>query len=154
MEPNKVVQALNVLQDEGREDLIKEGVLEEAWVGLRRPKRVSAEGVSAAVAACTSLHRVGKKFRAKSASGRKVARSPQSDVLLEVSGTSFSSGVRRRGVSRFSRRHGASLAWRVAPGGRGSGLNNAVSVGDRMGAQAVIAHACCMYVAASKPNHR
>ncbi|KAJ1127560.1 hypothetical protein NDU88_005959 [Pleurodeles waltl] len=75
MEPSKIVMALKVLQDEGREDLIKEGVIEEAWVGLRRPKRRSAEGVSAAVAACSSP-KSGKKFIKKSVEGRKVFRSP------------------------------------------------------------------------------
>ncbi|KAJ1115437.1 hypothetical protein NDU88_003661 [Pleurodeles waltl] len=79
MEPNRVVQALKVLHDEGREDLLREGVLEQAWVGIKRPKRLSAEGVSAAVAACTSPVKQSKKFKSKSVGGRKVARSPQSD---------------------------------------------------------------------------
>ncbi|KAJ1211158.1 hypothetical protein NDU88_006519 [Pleurodeles waltl] len=140
MEPSKVVQALKVLQDEGREDLIKDGVLEEAWMGLRRPKRVSADGVSAAF---TSPQKVFKKFKTKSALGRKVSRSPQSagEVVDDVSGSQLISGGRRRGVSRFSRRQGASLAWCVAAGGRGSGPMNAVSVSDRMGAQAFTEHA-------------
>ncbi|KAJ1116219.1 hypothetical protein NDU88_004437 [Pleurodeles waltl] len=143
MEPSKVVQALKVLQEEGREDLIKDGVLEEAWVGLRRPKGVSAKGVSAAVAACTLLQRVCKKFKTKSALGRKVARSPQSagEVVEDISGSRLISGVRWRGVSRFSRRQGASLARRIAAGGRGSGPMNAMSVSDRMGAQAFTEHA-------------
>ncbi|KAJ1207937.1 hypothetical protein NDU88_003327 [Pleurodeles waltl] len=143
MEPSKVVQALKVLQDEGREDLIKDGVLEEAWVGLRRPKRVSAEGVSAAVAACTSPQKVFKKFKTKSALGRKVSCSPKSagGAVDDVSGLRLISGVRRRGVSRFSRRQGASLARRVAAGGRRSGPMNALSVSDRMGAQAFTEHA-------------
>ncbi|KAJ1108575.1 hypothetical protein NDU88_005951 [Pleurodeles waltl] len=143
MEPSKVVQALKVLQDEGREDLIKDGVLEEAWVGLRRPKRVSAEGVSAAVAACTSPQKVFKKLKTKSAFGRKVSRSPQSagESVDDVSGLRLISGVRRRGVGRFSRRQGGSLVRRVAAGGRGSGPMNAVSVSDRMGAQAFTEHA-------------
>ncbi|KAJ1090900.1 hypothetical protein NDU88_004028 [Pleurodeles waltl] len=130
-------------QDEGREDLIKDGVLEEAWVGLRSPKRVSAEGVSAAVAACTSPQKVCKKFKTKSALGRKVTRSHQSagEVVEDVSGSRLISGVRRRGVSHFSRRQGASLAQRVAASGRGSGPMNAVSVSDRMGAQAFTEHA-------------
>ncbi|KAJ1199999.1 hypothetical protein NDU88_003829 [Pleurodeles waltl] len=78
MERNKVVEALRVLQEEGREDLIKEGVLEQAWVGLRRPKRSSAEGVSAAILACTSpaiSPRKSRKFKAKSVSGRKAVGS-------------------------------------------------------------------------------
>ncbi|KAJ1135942.1 hypothetical protein NDU88_002371 [Pleurodeles waltl] len=143
MEPSKVLQALKVLQDEGREDLIKDGVLEEAWVGVRRSKRVSAKGVSAAVAACTSPQKVCKKLKTKSALGRKVRRSPQSagEVVEDVSGSRLISGVQRHGVRRFSRRHGASLARLVATGGRGSGPMNVVSVSDCMGAQAFTEHA-------------
>ncbi|KAJ1178852.1 hypothetical protein NDU88_004094 [Pleurodeles waltl] len=143
MEPNKVVQALKVLQDEGREDLLKEGVLEQAWVGLRRPKRVSAEGVSAAVAACTSPIKRGKKFKAKSLHGRKVTRSPAKDQSFsqEVSVMQLAGAGRRRGGGRFSRRQGASLARRLAAGGRDSFIPSAVSVAERQGAQAVSAHA-------------
>ncbi|KAJ1149898.1 hypothetical protein NDU88_002697 [Pleurodeles waltl] len=143
MEPNKVIQALKVLQDEGREDLLKEGVLEQAWVGLRRPKRVSAEGVSAAVAACTSPVKAGKKFKSKSMHGRKVSRSPYRDEepSQEVSVMQLSCAGKRRGGGRFSRRQGASLARRVVAGGRDSMVASAVSVADRKGAQAVIAHA-------------
>ncbi|KAJ1144893.1 hypothetical protein NDU88_011187 [Pleurodeles waltl] len=143
MEPNKVVQALKVLQDEGREDLLKEGVLEQAWVGLRRPKRVSAEGVSAAVAACTSPIKVGKKFKAKSLHGRKVTRSPVKDQSSsqEVSVMQFYGAGKRRGGDRFSRRQGASLARRVAAGGRDSLIASALTVAERQGAQAVTAHA-------------
>ncbi|KAJ1190692.1 hypothetical protein NDU88_000014 [Pleurodeles waltl] len=80
MEANKVVQALKVLQEAGREDLTKEGVLEQAWVGLKRPKRSSADRVSAAVLACKSPEsspKKCKKFRAKSFAGRKVSVSPE-----------------------------------------------------------------------------
>ncbi|KAJ1130045.1 hypothetical protein NDU88_008401 [Pleurodeles waltl] len=128
--------------DEGREDLLKEGVLEQAWVGLKRPKRVSAEGDSAAVAACNSPVKSGKKFKAKSAHGRKVSRSPRSDEepMQEVFVTSVSCAGRRRGGRRFSWRQGASLARRVAPGGRDSVVAGAVSVSECMGARAVIAH--------------
>ncbi|KAJ1214774.1 hypothetical protein NDU88_002387 [Pleurodeles waltl] len=122
MEPNKVVQVLKVLQDEGREDLLRKGVLEQAWVGLKRPKRLSAEGVSGAVAACTSPVKTCKKLKAKSARGRKVARSPQSDeepfsiIQCPVEGVVG----KRRGGCRFPRRQGASLSRRVAAGGRGA----------------------------------
>ncbi|KAJ1202999.1 hypothetical protein NDU88_006794 [Pleurodeles waltl] len=118
MEPNKVVQALKVLHDEGREDLLREGVLEQAWVGLKRPKRLSAEGVSAAVVACTSPVKVLKKFKPKSVGGKKVARSPQSDVepISVVRGPIEGVAGKRRGGSRFPRRQGASLSRRVAAG--------------------------------------
>ncbi|KAJ1144200.1 hypothetical protein NDU88_010502 [Pleurodeles waltl] len=143
MEPNKVVQALKVLQEEGREDLIKVGVLEEAWVGLRRPKRLSAEGVTAAVVACTSPQKTFKKFKSKSALGRKVTCSPDETVgaVEEVAGSLPTVGLRRRGGGRFSRRLGTSLAQRVAAGGMGSGPMSAVSASSRMGKQASIEHA-------------
>ncbi|KAJ1149447.1 hypothetical protein NDU88_002257 [Pleurodeles waltl] len=108
MEPSKVVQALKVLQDEGREDLIKDGVLEQAWVGLRRPKRLSAEGVSAAVAACSSPVKAGRKFQCKSATGRKVARSPgEFEAANEVVAVQSPGGVKRQGISSLPRRQGS-----------------------------------------------
>ncbi|KAJ1206923.1 hypothetical protein NDU88_002316 [Pleurodeles waltl] len=136
MEPSKVVQALKILQDEGREDLIKEGVLEEAWVGLRRPKRLSSRGVSAAVIACSSSPQKCKKFKYKSAEGRKVTGSP--DQLEETSRMVQGSPVwlaRKRGAGRSSWRSGGSLARRVAAGGRGAGLLSAEAVMERQGAQ-------------------
>ncbi|KAJ1208381.1 hypothetical protein NDU88_003767 [Pleurodeles waltl] len=120
MEPSKVVQALKILQDEGREDLIKEGVLEEAWVGLRRPKRLSSRGVSASVIACSSSPQKCKKFKAKSAEGRKASRSPdefaETSAKVQGSPTWF---ARKRGAGRSSQRSGGSLARWVAAGGRG-----------------------------------
>ncbi|KAJ1100664.1 hypothetical protein NDU88_005745 [Pleurodeles waltl] len=132
MEPNKVVMALKVLQEEGREDLIKEGLLEEAWVGLKRPKRRSAGGVSAAVAACSSP-KSGKKFKTKSVEGRKVSRSPDLEVV-DVSVPPGSSVV-SRGRQRvcLPRRQGSSLLQRVSAGGRGVPLKPAVARAGRMG---------------------
>ncbi|KAJ1119991.1 hypothetical protein NDU88_008174 [Pleurodeles waltl] len=141
MEPSKVVQALNVLQDEGREDLIKEGVLEQAWVGQRRPKLLSAKGVSAAVAACTSPVKAGKKFRCKSATGRKVARSPVgAEAANKVVAVQSPGRVKHRGISSLPRRQGSSLGRQVSAGGRGSIWRTAVSVGGRVGAQIPFAH--------------
>ncbi|KAJ1099115.1 hypothetical protein NDU88_004219 [Pleurodeles waltl] len=141
MEPSKVVKALKVLQDEGREDLLREGVLEEAWVGLRRPKRLSAEGVSAAVAACSSPVSAGRKFRVKSATGRKVARLPVSDDTSDVVLPGPPLAVsKRRGICRLPRRQGSSLRSRVAAGSR-SFVNAAVAKRGRMGAQIRFAHA-------------
>ncbi|KAJ1089392.1 hypothetical protein NDU88_002543 [Pleurodeles waltl] len=122
MEPNKVVEALRILQQEGREDLIKEGVLEQAWVGLKRPKRSSAEGVSAAILACTSpagSPRKSKKFRAKSISGRKVSVSPER-VLQENELRVDLPGGRscRSGGVKVPRRSGASYRQRPSGGGR------------------------------------
>ncbi|KAJ1149938.1 hypothetical protein NDU88_002736 [Pleurodeles waltl] len=113
-------------------------MLEEAWVGLRRPKRLSAEGVSAAVAACSSPLKACKKFKTKSAAGRKVSRSPEFvEVVADLSVVPQSlAGVRgRRGVC-LPRRQGSSLLRRVSAGGRGAGLMPAVAVGSRMGAWA------------------
>ncbi|KAJ1153966.1 hypothetical protein NDU88_006724 [Pleurodeles waltl] len=140
MEPSKVVKALKVLQEEGWEDLLKEGVLGEAWVGLRRPKRLSAEGVSAAVAACTSPVRTGKKFRCKSATGRKVAGSPDNEETVDLGLPGHSlGGLRRRGICSLPRRQGSSLLKRVTAGGRGSVI--AVARRGLMGAQIRFAHA-------------
>ncbi|KAJ1126231.1 hypothetical protein NDU88_004639 [Pleurodeles waltl] len=137
MEPNKVVQALKTLQDEGREDLIKEGVLEEAWVGLKRPKRLSSGGVSAAVIACSLPPKKFKKCKIKSAEGRKVTRSPEGlrDLLPQASGSNEEFVARKRGAGRCSRRSGVSLAQRVAAGGRGAGRLGAVAGDERQGAQ-------------------
>ncbi|KAJ1125998.1 hypothetical protein NDU88_004411 [Pleurodeles waltl] len=134
MEPNKVVMALKVLQVEGREDLIKEGVLEEAWVGLKRPKRRSAGGVSAAVAACSSP-KLGKKFKAKSVQGRKVSSSPELEVVdLSVPQGSSVLSRGRQGVS-LPRRQGLSLLRRVYASGRGVPLKPPVVRAGRMGAR-------------------
>ncbi|KAJ1208055.1 hypothetical protein NDU88_003445 [Pleurodeles waltl] len=137
MELSKVVQALKILRDEGREDLIKDGVLEEAWVGLKRPRRLSAQGVSAAVAACSPPSGKLKKFKNKSADGRKVSRSPvsvQEDVepFPKVAGAVV---PRRRGTGHLLRRSGVSLARRVAAGGRGVGRVSAVAISERQGAR-------------------
>ncbi|KAJ1218270.1 hypothetical protein NDU88_005853 [Pleurodeles waltl] len=121
MAANSVVQALKVLQDAGREDLIKEGVLEQAWVGLKRPKRLSAERVTAAVLACKSPKSPKKlnKFREKSVAGRKVSVSPErsegsEEGLLKL--PDF------RGGARLTRRSGSFLRQRVAAMGRGSSV--------------------------------
>ncbi|KAJ1193176.1 hypothetical protein NDU88_002481 [Pleurodeles waltl] len=125
MEPSKVVQALKMLQEEGREDLIKDGVLEQAWVGLRRPKRSSAEGVTAAILACTSPEQSPikfEKFESKSVSGRKLSVSPECAMeLVGESSVELPVGrpVRQGGV-RFARWSGASFRQRVAAVGRGS----------------------------------
>ncbi|KAJ1128281.1 hypothetical protein NDU88_006660 [Pleurodeles waltl] len=143
MEPNKEVQALKVLQDEGREDLIKEGVLEEAWVGLRRPKRLSSGGVMAAVIACSSPQKKFKKCKNKSAEGRKVKRSPDllQEVLPQASGLNEPIVVRGWGAGRCSQRSGVSLTRRVAAGGRGAGPCGVVAFMRLQGARRVEAHA-------------
>ncbi|KAJ1207383.1 hypothetical protein NDU88_002774 [Pleurodeles waltl] len=143
MEPSRVVKALKVLQGEGREDLIKEGVLEEAWVGWRRSKRLSAEGVSSAVAACSSPLKTCKKCKSKSAAGRKVSRSPELVEVLDDSSSapeSLAGLPGRRGVC-LPWRQGSSLLRRVLAGGRSIGLRPAVMGAGRMGARARGAHA-------------
>ncbi|KAJ1190877.1 hypothetical protein NDU88_000196 [Pleurodeles waltl] len=132
MAANSVVQALRVLQEAGREDLIKEGVLEQAWVGLKRPKRSSAERVSAAVLACTSPESPKKfrKFKEKSVAGRKVSVSPERSEGLEQGLTNFPcvSGV-RGGGAHLIRRTGSSLRQCMAALGRGSSIGMAARVG-------------------------
>ncbi|KAJ1218858.1 hypothetical protein NDU88_006430 [Pleurodeles waltl] len=118
--PNKVVQALQVLQEEGREDLLREDVLEQAWVGLRLPKRVSSEGVAAAVIACSSPVHPPKKFKQKSVAGRKVRISPER-VVVEVQEATLGLPTGKmqaiRGGMKFVRHAGASFQQRVASRG-------------------------------------
>ncbi|KAJ1217676.1 hypothetical protein NDU88_005269 [Pleurodeles waltl] len=146
MQPSKVVQALKVLQEEGREDLLKDGVLEQAWVGLRRTKRSSAEGVTAAILVCASPEQSPKKFKkfkSKSVSGRKVSVFPECTVEL-VGESSVDLPVVhpvRRGGARFARRSGASFRQRVATVGRGTMPVGAVADAGQAGASSVGAHA-------------
>ncbi|KAJ1192100.1 hypothetical protein NDU88_001412 [Pleurodeles waltl] len=128
MEINKVVQALKVLQEAGREDLIKEGFLEQAWVGLRRPKRSSSDRVSAAVLACkfpVVSPKKCRKFKAKSVAGRKVPISP--DHEREESRVGAGGGLPcvsavRRVAARSARRSGSLFSQRVAAVGRGAAV--------------------------------
>ncbi|KAJ1098668.1 hypothetical protein NDU88_003775 [Pleurodeles waltl] len=141
METNKVLEALRILQQEGREDLIREGVLEQAWVGTKRPKRSSAEGVSAAILACTSpagSPRKCKKFKAKSVAGRKVSALPER-VFQEGERRGDLPGghpVRRGGI-KVPRRSGASFRQRVVALGRGSWQAVAVAVAGQVVAHGV-----------------
>ncbi|KAJ1170936.1 hypothetical protein NDU88_002807 [Pleurodeles waltl] len=59
---NRVVQAF---QAEGREDLLQDRVLEQARVDLNRPKRLSSEGVAAAVIVCSPSQQKVYKARGK-----------------------------------------------------------------------------------------
>ncbi|KAJ1153937.1 hypothetical protein NDU88_006695 [Pleurodeles waltl] len=104
----KVVQALKVLQDEGREDLLQDGVLEHAWVDLRRLKRMSSEGVAVAVMACASPTHTPKIFRQQSISGRKVKLSPERLAFLAWWGQLVYRlmQVKRGGVRTPARREG------------------------------------------------
>ncbi|KAJ1149290.1 hypothetical protein NDU88_002101 [Pleurodeles waltl] len=137
MDNNRVIQALNILHIEGREDLLFEGVLEHAWVCLKRPKRASSEGVAGAVTACVSPQK-SKKFKQKSVSGRKVSVSPERDAVRAINvemGLPARSIVARRGGLRFAQRSGASLRQRVAGRGRDMNVQGAVAAQSRMGAR-------------------
>ncbi|KAJ1161065.1 hypothetical protein NDU88_001553 [Pleurodeles waltl] len=133
---SRVVEALKVLQEEGREDLLQQGVLEQAWVGLKRPKRASSEGVAAAVMACESPVRSSKKFRQKSVMGRRFAESVNKAVLLEGDEAADSpqcvaSG--KRGGTKFAQPAGTSFRQRIAIRVRGAADLGAVAVVGRMG---------------------
>ncbi|KAJ1106714.1 hypothetical protein NDU88_004114 [Pleurodeles waltl] len=136
---NWVIEALKVLQEEGREDLLQQGMLEQEWVGLKRPKRASSEGVAAAVMACSSPLSSSKKFKQKSVMGRKYTESG-GDFALEKCLAGSDSPWRivgaRRGGTRFVRRAGASIRQRVASRGRGAAELCAVAAVGRMGAEA------------------
>ncbi|KAJ1098671.1 hypothetical protein NDU88_003778 [Pleurodeles waltl] len=133
MAANSVVQALKVLQEAGRKDLIKVGVLEQAWVELKRPKRSSAERVTAAVLECTSPESPKKfrKYKVKSVAGRKVSVSPERSEGMEQGLLSLPgvSGM-RGGGARLIRRTGSSLRQRVVALGRGSSINMAAGAGQ------------------------
>ncbi|KAJ1116336.1 hypothetical protein NDU88_004551 [Pleurodeles waltl] len=81
---NHVVQALKILQEEEREDLLQEGVLEHTWVGLKHRKRVSSEGVAMAVLACTSPDVRPKKYKQKSTTGRRSSSLPHSAAAFSA----------------------------------------------------------------------
>ncbi|KAJ1190525.1 hypothetical protein NDU88_007263 [Pleurodeles waltl] len=139
----KVLQALRMLQEEGREDLLHESALGLEGEGIKRPQRVSSEGVAAAVIAC-SPPVSGKKCRQKSVMGRKYAQAAVLDVAAEdfqLQDLPGVSGV-RRGGSRLARHAGASLQQRVASRGRGAADKGAVASFRRMRAEAgSLAHA-------------
>ncbi|KAJ1130503.1 hypothetical protein NDU88_008855 [Pleurodeles waltl] len=95
----RVLQALRMLQEEGREDLLQEGVLGQEGIGLKRPRRASSEGVAAAVIAC-SPPVAGTKCRQKSIMGRRYAQAVAENEEAEVfisKGLPASGGVRRGG---------------------------------------------------------
>ncbi|KAJ1137796.1 hypothetical protein NDU88_004192 [Pleurodeles waltl] len=137
MAANNVVQALKVLQDAGRKDLIKEGVLEQAWVGLKRPKRSSAERVTAAVLACTSPKspKKCKKFKVKSVAGRKVSVSPERSEGIEQGLLGLPD--MRGGGAHLTRRTGLFLRQRVAAMGRGSSITMVPGAGQGKAASVV-----------------
>ncbi|KAJ1156476.1 hypothetical protein NDU88_009195 [Pleurodeles waltl] len=140
---SRAIEASKVLQEEGREDLLQHGVLEQVWVGLKRPKRASSEGVAAAFMACTSPFRSSKKFRQKSAMGRKYVESVNDSALSERFVGSDSPqriGGAKRGGTRFTRRAGASIWQCIASRGRGAAEKSEVAAFGRMGAEAC-AHA-------------
>ncbi|KAJ1100094.1 hypothetical protein NDU88_005183 [Pleurodeles waltl] len=136
---SRVIKALKVLQEEGREDFLQQGVLEQAWVGLKRLKRASSQGVAAAVMACASPFRSSKKFKQKSVMGRKYAE-PVDDSALSERFVGSNSPQRivgsKRGGTRFARHAGASIRQRVASRGRGAAESSAVAAFGRMGAKA------------------
>ncbi|KAJ1176409.1 hypothetical protein NDU88_001690 [Pleurodeles waltl] len=143
---SRVLQALNMLQEECREDLLLEGVLEQSWVSLKRPKRALSEGVAAAGLACALLQHKSKKFEQKSSRGRKVSTSLECkvvDMIQHDTGLSVTVTVARRGGVRFTQRSGASLHQRVPGTGRGMAFHGAVAAQGHLGAGDIYAHAFC-----------
>ncbi|KAJ1218663.1 hypothetical protein NDU88_006240 [Pleurodeles waltl] len=136
---SRVIEALKVLQEEGREDLLQQGVLEQVWVGLKRPKGALSEGVAAALLACASPFHSSTKFKQKSVMGRKYAESVSDSALaarLEGSDSPRRIVGAKRGGTRFARCAGASIRQRVASRGRGAAELCAVVAFGRMGAEA------------------
>ncbi|KAJ1192278.1 hypothetical protein NDU88_001589 [Pleurodeles waltl] len=133
----KVIQALRMLQEEGREDLLKESAFLVKGDGMKRPRRASSEGVAAAVIAC-SPPASGKKYKQKSLMGRKYAQAAVLDMEAEVGQGQVLPLVSnvRRGDSTLARRVGASLRQRVASRGRGAAVKGAVASFRHLGAEA------------------
>ncbi|KAJ1209548.1 hypothetical protein NDU88_004922 [Pleurodeles waltl] len=126
-----------MLQEEGRDDLLQEGVLDKEGAGIKRPRRASSDGVAAAVIAC-SPPVTGKKCQQKSVMGRRYAQAAAVNEEAEVfvnQGLPCLGGV-RRGGSRPARRAGASLRQHVASRGRGAAEKGEVAPSSRVGAEA------------------
>ncbi|KAJ1164248.1 hypothetical protein NDU88_004693 [Pleurodeles waltl] len=140
----RVLEALKVLQEEGREDLLQQGVLDQEGMGLKRPRRASSEGVAAAVIACSSPVS-GKKYKPKSVMGRRFAQAVAEGEGVEgfsLAGLPSGCPGAIRGGSRLVRRAGASLRQHVASRGRGSADHCEVAAVGRVEAEArVTAHA-------------
>ncbi|KAJ1099394.1 hypothetical protein NDU88_004495 [Pleurodeles waltl] len=136
-------KVLKMLQEEGREYLFQEDVLEQAWVGLKRPKRASSEAVAVAVIACVSPTRKAKTFRQKSVTGRKITALPDSVVVVHdkkgggLPGQSF---VSRRGGTKFARHSSASIRQRVVARGIGVSRQSAVACDSHLGDGVLRAH--------------
>ncbi|KAJ1217699.1 hypothetical protein NDU88_005290 [Pleurodeles waltl] len=137
------MQVLRMLQEESREDLLQEGVLQQAWVGLKRPNRASSEGVAAVVIACESPTRKSKKFRQKSVAGRKIVASPDSIVVIqgrEGGGLPGHNQAGRRGETKFVRRCDASIRQRVCAKRRGINQHGVVTSVGHLVAAVLSAH--------------
>ncbi|KAJ1081685.1 hypothetical protein NDU88_001863 [Pleurodeles waltl] len=131
------MQVLRMLQEEGREDLLKEIALAVEGEGIKQPRRASFKGVAAAVIAC-SPPVSGKKYKQKSVFGCKYAQAAVLDMEVEVGqgqDLPMVSSV-RRGGSRLARRAGASLQQRVASRGIGAAVKGAVASLRHLGTEA------------------
>ncbi|KAJ1180230.1 hypothetical protein NDU88_005452 [Pleurodeles waltl] len=140
----RVLEALRVLQEEGREDLLQEGVLVQEGMDLKRLRRASSEGVVAAAIACSSPVS-GNKYKQKSVMGRRYGQAVAECEELEgftCAGLPVVCPGSRRGGSRLGRRAGASLRLRVASLGRGAAERSAVASVGHVGAEELVtAHA-------------
>ncbi|KAJ1120815.1 hypothetical protein NDU88_008964 [Pleurodeles waltl] len=63
--------ALRILVEAGRADLLRRGVLDQAWVGMSRPTRAASSRVAAVIAACESQDSDGDKEEASGAPGQE-----------------------------------------------------------------------------------
>ncbi|KAJ1098078.1 hypothetical protein NDU88_003194 [Pleurodeles waltl] len=66
---SQIAKALKILQEEGCEDLLQVGVLEQDLVGLNHPEHLLAERVAVAVMMCSAPAHKLKKYKQKSAGG-------------------------------------------------------------------------------------
>ncbi|KAJ1219221.1 hypothetical protein NDU88_006790 [Pleurodeles waltl] len=143
-EATLVVQAIKILQEKKKRIYCRRRVLEQAWMGLRRPKRTSAKGVAVAVMACTPPEPKHKKIQAEKCSRAHV--SPEPDLVheaveeLAIPLPERATWVPWDGLG-LAHRSGAAMQEQVSSCGRGVRGVSAVTHVHRMGAATVDAQA-------------
>ncbi|KAJ1110351.1 hypothetical protein NDU88_007704 [Pleurodeles waltl] len=118
-----VREALRVLCEAGRDDLIQPDILSQAWVGLERPKHVTACGVATAVLACLPLkQRSNRNMNARCLGDKKRKIKKESPSCAEwLTGSSVAGvlGEERRGRAYTGAQ--AAAGRRLVSEGRASG---------------------------------
>ncbi|KAJ1100398.1 hypothetical protein NDU88_005484 [Pleurodeles waltl] len=114
-------EALRVLCEAGREDLIQPGVLSQAWVGLESTKGAAAGGVAAAISACSPPQKLNKNVSAHCL-GDNSRKGKKEEATQEASGipaqaSPVCEGRRGRAARAPQRLLGVGLSARGRPRG-------------------------------------